>query len=296
MRAAPAVRTAATFAWRNVLLAILIVLTAMIGLALLTEATSDGDGSPVYLANFSSSSQIGPNGPSIVVTGTGRATAPAEHATIQMLVTSSDQYYPGMRTEPEPEATPGAAERTRVEPILRALAEQGVEEQSIEVIVSPVLGCSYFGPTGTCFSARIDFTVEQPTLEMLNAMINAAGAAAPEVSLLIDRVGATYEIGDCAPLQRTAREQATEDARHRAEQQAEVLDVALGDLLLSSEIPPAATGGGCGLPQAEQPSFDVYGRAITGMAPTFDPTSPPEAVAVVQVNLAYAIPTGDANA
>ncbi|MGH2532510.1 MAG: SIMPL domain-containing protein [Thermomicrobiales bacterium] len=296
MRAAPAVRTAATFAWRNVLLAILIVLTAMIGLALLTEAMSDGDGSPVYLANFSSNSQVGPNGPSIVVTGTGRATAPAERAIVQMVVMSSDQYYPGMRTDPEPEATPGAADRMRVEPILRALDDHGVEENTVEVIVSPVIGCSYFGPGSSCFAARIDFSVEQPTLDGLNAIINAVGDGAPEVGLMIDRVGASYEIGDCAPLQHTAREQATEDARRRAEQQAEVLGVALGGLLLSSEVPPAAAEGGCGVPQAEQPSFDVYGRAITGMAPPFDPTAPTEAVAVVQVNLAFAIPTDDPDA
>lgn len=289
MRAAPAVRTAASFSWRPILLAILVVLTAMIGLALLTEAMSDG-GKTVYLANFTSDSHIGPTGPSIVVTGTGRATAPAERATIQLLVTSAEQYYPGMNTEPGPEATPGAAERARVEPILRALADQGVAEDAVQIVVSPAISGSCFNPSGGCFAARIDFTVAEPTLDRLNTLINAASAAAPEVNLMVDHVAAAYEVGDCAPLQRTAREEATEDARRRAEQQADVLDVALGDLLLSSEIPPAVADGGCGVPQSNQPSYDIYGRAYQGMAPAFDPTAPPEAVAVVQVNLAYAIP------
>src|SRR5215210_6085021 len=72
----PAMR-AARISGRSLVYGLVVVILAMTGLALLSEALAKG-GSTVYLANITAGSGSVPTEPSIVVTGSGRATAPAE--------------------------------------------------------------------------------------------------------------------------------------------------------------------------------------------------------------------------
>jgi uncharacterized protein YggE len=293
MRPEPSVKSARTFAWRNLLLAIVVLLMAMVGLALLTDALTNGSGT-VYLANITAP-QRGTNltAPSIVVTGSGQAIAPADRARVQLLVTGSDPYYGSGRRQPTPIATTESGEPDRVSPIVDALRTQKVNEDVIAVYNSPAFARGYcYSPDGDCFSTRIDFTIAKPDIDQLNRVVNAAGDAATGSGLSIDFVGVAYETDDCAALQEKARQLATTDARQRAASQAANLGVDLGDLLMSSEsaMPGQQDSGGCAVPSPSnnQPGSSV--AALGGTVPSFDPARPAQAVAEVQITLTYAIP------
>jgi uncharacterized protein YggE len=295
MRTVPLVKSARTFAWRNILLAIVVILMAMVALALLTDSLTHGSGT-VYLANIAAPQRgLSLTGPSIVVTGSGRAAAPAARAQVQLLVTGSDSYYSGRRSQPTPSATAERNDQGRVATIVDALREQKVSEDAIAIYDSPAFARGYcYSPDGDCFSTRIDFTVEQPKIEDLNAMINAAGDAANGSGTSIDFVGVSYEAADCATLRQKARDVATKDARARAGSQAANLGVELGDLLMSSESTSSDGGNGnCATPQMTDSQLNSSIAALGGSLPSFNPAGPAEAASEVQITLTYAIPKVD---
>ena len=137
--------------------------------------------------------------------------------------------------------------------------------------------------------------MEEPTTERVQELINAAILGAAEEDLFVGQVGVGYEVADCATLERQARQAAIEDARERAELQADLLGVELGDPVASSDRPvdttglveyfgPAAiTGGGCAppLPRA------TAGAPVT--LPLFDPTTEAEVEVYVQVAITFEI-------
>jgi uncharacterized protein YggE len=231
-------------------------------------------------------------GPRTVVAGHGRAAAPADRAHVQLLVTGSDSYYSGRRSQPTPSATAEGGGQSRVSAITDALREQKVSEDAIAIYDSPAFARGYcYSPDGDCFSTRIDFTVEQPKIENLNAMVNAAGDAATGSGMSIDFVGVSYDAADCAALQQKARDVATKDARTRATSQAANLGVELGDLLMSSEATSTgSTGDECATPPIDDSALTSSISAMGGTLPPFNPAGPAEAAADVQITLTYAIP------
>ncbi|MBA2277219.1 MAG: SIMPL domain-containing protein, partial [Chloroflexia bacterium] len=126
-----------------------------------------------------------------------------------------------------------------------------------------------------------------------------AAAGAAEEGLVIVQIGAAYDVADCAPLVRAARESAIADARAQAEVQAELLDVALGEVVasadggsdLASGADPyglASSAGTC-----QRPPSAVYpGVPVT--LPGFDPTAPVEVEVYAAVNLTFAIESTEA--
>ena len=229
--------------------------------------------------------------PGITTIGYGEASAPAETATLQIVLTQ-EEYGPPR--PPRGDATPGAEQREAAAPAVDALVSAGVAEEDIELVVSPALG-EYYGPFGPG-AVRLDVAVEEPTTERVQELINAAILGAAEEDLFVGQVGVGYEVADCAALERQARQAAIEDARERAELQADLLGVELGDPVASSDRPvdptaglveyfgPSAfTGGGCAppLPRA------TAGAPVT--LPLFDPTTEAEVEVYVQVAITFEI-------
>ena len=235
--------------------------------------------------------------PGITVTGYGEATAPAEQVSLQLLVGDPGGAYSGPQA-PDPDATPGAEERARVAPVVDALVAAGVAEEDISVVVSPVFSGVY-GPGGPG-SARIDVSVEGADLERVNELIDAASVGAAQERLSVSQVGARYEVDDCDALERAAREAAIADARERANLQAELLGVELGDVVASSDgaRDAATTAGYFGLAtvlgscEPAVPS-GFSGNPIT-LAP-FDPTTPAEVAVYTSLALTFAIAEGNAS-
>ncbi|MEA2586203.1 MAG: hypothetical protein QOF33_4288, partial [Thermomicrobiales bacterium] len=163
----------------------------------------------------------------ITVIGYGEASAPAESGTLQLLLTRGE-FYGGPPAPPRPGDVPGAEERRLAAPIVQAVVAKGIAESAVTVVVLPILGSAAYGPGGPAV-ARIDVALERPDLTTVTELISAASVAATEEALVLGQVGAAYEVADCAALDRSARQAAIEDARARAEVQADLLGVTLGD-------------------------------------------------------------------
>lgn len=294
MRVAPALATTARFSWRSVLLALVIVATAMAGLALLAEAMSGGDGGTVYLANIQPGSDGMTMRPSIVVTGTGRAAAPAESALLQLLVGASDGAYRSGSTSTDTAATGSERAQGVVQPIIDAIVATGVPSEAIRVVASEAFASVFCYAPGCESPIRLDVTIAQPSLDQLNGVIDAAGVAAKGLSLRLQQVGVGYHVADCLGLQRQARTLAIADAKRRAVEQADALGTTLGDLLLSTESasPEEVDKTGCPAPQPGRGlnPYDVTSMVLL-MTPPFNPVGQPETVVKVDVSLAYAMVT-----
>lgn len=244
-------------------------------------------GVPSALAQTGSGDTAG-----VTTTGYGLATGTAAAANLQFLITRGD-FYGGPQQAPQVEATPGAEARALTEPIAEAV--EGVE--SVEVIVSPVQ-TQYYGRFGDAV-ARIDVRLTEPDLASLTSLLYDVTGAAAEERLFVGYVGASYEAADCDTLEREARQSAIEDARGRAEIQAELLEVELGNVIGSADIDAysgiqfgpygtiAGPSGGCN-PIAPTGLGGESAPAVT--FPPFDPTSQSDEVEVYrQVQITFAI-------
>ena len=276
---------------RELLLGGFTLAMAVVGLASLAVVALAGAGADVRLTDGSANPPAVAGGSSLVAIGYGEASAPAEQATLQILIGPSSYDGGIVSSRPEAGAEPGAAEREALGPVTQALRANGASD--VQVIVSPALMAGYFGPSSG-FGVRLDVVVGQPTPEKLNALVNAAGAAAAGKSMAVAQVGVGYAPADCDLLEHQARERAIEDARRTAKEQAQLLGTTLGDLVLSSDVPPSeqASAGagrtGCNAPTGSVARSPYDPGAVT--VPAFNPTDPSEARAVVAVSLTYALP------
>lgn len=236
--------------------------------------------------------------PGITTTGYGFASAEAESADLQFLIIN-ENFYGGLPPFPEVEATPGAEARATVAPIVDAIeARDAVEGVAV---VLPVVLSLYGGPTPI---ARIDVTVANPDLELLTNLIVAVSQAAASERLLIGYVGASFNTSDCDALERDARQAALEEARGRAEIQADLLGVGLGEVMTSADVGVAAgvgyDGFGVHIPNSDgcapHAAYIYGGEFSTSVSlPRFDPTSHTGEVEIhVQLQITFAIESSGA--
>ena len=267
------------------------MLRSFIGVAVLCFALVGGlFGVPGAMAQEGSSDETG-----ITTTGYGLSSGTAAAANLQFLISAGD-FYGGPPQPPQVEATPGAESRALMAPIAEAVEAMDSVE-SVEVVVSPVQ-TGFSGRFGDAV-ARLDIRMTDPDLEGLTSLLYDVTGAAAQQRLFIAYVGASYEAEDCDTLEREARQAAIEDARGRAEIQAELLDVELGEVIGSADV-DAYSGiqfgpygtipgpvGGCN-PQAPTGFGGESAPAVT--FPPFDPTSQSDEVEVYrQIQITFAI-------
>ena len=239
---------------------------------------------------FAQGTSDSPSG--LTVTGYGQASAPAETATLQIIMGAPNFAPP---QAPRPGSTPGAEEREAVAPVVRSLVDAGIPEDEITVIVGPFIGemSTMFGPA----TAVIQFDVTDPTIETITQLVNAAGAGGAEEQLLVSQIVVAYDVADCAALEREAREHAIADAREQADIEAELLDVTAGELLAFRDVPigpesayqllaPLPIGHGCTPVEQDGLLIGGYGN------PTFDPTQEPTVTVHAQVEMTFEMPIG----
>lgn len=233
----------------------------------------------------------------ITTIGYGMASAPAESARLEFLIIDQDTFYGGPPLAPEVEATPGAMARKTVAPITDAIEASGAAE-SVDVVI-PVVLEPYSQPS----LARIDVTVANPDLDGLTDLVNVVTQAAAGERLLVGYVGAQFEASDCASLERDAREAALSEARSRADIQAELLGVGLGEVVASADLDTSAGAALLyGLPVASASNCDAFGSANSAgqfspgaTLPRFDPTSDSGEVEIHrQLQVTFAIDAGEA--
>lgn len=234
--------------------------------------------------------------PGISVIGHGEARAPADTATIQLVI--GDPNYGGP-VFPQAGGTPG--ERETVAPIVEALIDAGVPEDEVEVIVGPSLTDvgTHFGPA----IALIIVVVDSPEREQIADLVDTAAAAADD-RLVVGRTNAVYAIEDCSPLEREAREMAVANAQDQADIMAELVGVSRGNVIGTRDLPaePSQTGfnpyhgpvvlthtSTCGLEALATTPHAIF------LLPLFDPTVEPEVTASAVLELTSAI-TGSTGA
>lgn len=209
--------------------------------------------------------------PSIVVIGTGEASAPAKSATMQIVVRAA-MFDPASKTPP-------ALTDEQAQPVIDALVAAGIAEDAIEVNISQ--GFSGAFGLGT---AEIRVAIEQAELKMMPDLL--AAVTAPLEGLTVDAVNAAYEAADCAPLVRRARKAAAVDAEKQAEGLAEAVGLELGKILLVAQSPVYAGVPGVGCTPLS-PGFQAGGTGT--YLSVYDPSAPPEVEVYAQLNIAYAI-------
>ncbi len=230
----------------------------------------------------------------LTVQGYGRATASADSARVQFVVTQGYGYY----AEPVPDelwpvpegevpreiapVSPPPITEADLEPLVDAIKAQGVSDADIEVVIYPT-GGYYYDPYGGQ-SARVTVTLSDmekvgPVVDAGTQVVNESG------TLYLQNVGVLYSVDDCSALLREARRAAVEDGRENAEGLADALEVSVGDILAASEYVYSPLGlSPC------DPAFDTYYPQLydyEGMA--YDPAMPAEVQIVSNVGLTYAI-------
>jgi uncharacterized protein YggE len=199
----------------------------------------------------------------ITVAGYGEATAPAEAAQVQLLLASADAFSGGPVARIRPGESPSDEAREAAQPVIEALVAAGQSADGITVVVSPLAPNPFggYGPAGPG-TARLDFTVDQPTAEGMAELLETASVAAQDGGLFVSSAAVRYDVASCDALQEQARRAALSDAGDRARIQADALGVSLGDVVASED--------GLGSPQV-----DIYGTALpaTNCQPSSAPTS-----------------------
>ncbi len=297
----PTLRGLSRFATLRVAMAIVIVLGAMVGLALLAEAMNSGGGT-VYLADLRQAESGAAGVPSLSVVGLGRATAPAERATIQMMFSVGPNDYfngPGRPSVREGTPDPSSEADEAARPIVAAIVVAGAPSDGVSVVISPGFATNIYAPVPNSVAFRIDVLLQAPEQEAISAIVSAAQVAGLEMNLRLSPLGVAYGLSDCAPLHAAAWEAAVADAEIRAAAQAERLGLRIGGVVAASESQTDDAGarldaethhGSC--MAVEQSSLDPY-NPIPGAVdtPPFDPTAPADVVAVTSVTVSYAIET-----
>ncbi len=214
--------------------------------------------------------------PSIVVTGTGEASAPAKSAMMQVVVRGA--IDPATAGGPVPTIPPPLTD-AQVQPVIDAIVATGIAEDAIEVVVTEGFAGT-FGP-GT---AEVRIALEQAELGVMPDVLEAV--TVPLDGLTVDAVNAGYEAADCAPLVRRARKAAAVDAEKQAEGLAEAVGLELGKILLVAQSPVYAGVPGVGCTPLS-PGFQAGGTGT--YLSVYDPSAPPEVEVYAQLNIAYAI-------
>ena len=219
--------------------------------------------------------------------GYGTASAPAETATVRFSVIDYN-YNPAAAQLSDEQV------RTTIQPVIDALVDAGVPEGTMEIIVGPRLVemTKYEGPA----LALLRLEIADPTADRVGEIIAAATTGATAARLSLGTTGVLYGIADCATLDRQAREAAIADARSRAETQADLLGIELGEVVGSRDLPiasqtingpygPITAGTSC-TPPMPPVSFGASNL------PPFDPTAEATVTIYAQVELTWEVAFG----
>jgi uncharacterized protein YggE len=223
----------------------------------------------------------------VATIGYGMASAPAETATIRFSVIDYNYNPTGAQLS-------GEQVRATIQPVIDALVDAGVPEDAMEIIVGPRLVemTKYEGPA----LALVRLEVANPTADRVGEIIAAATSGATAARLSLGITGVRYGIADCAALDRQAREAAIADATSRAETQAALLGIELGEVVGSRDLPvqQQTVNGPYGTVTAETSCTPPMAPVSYGASnlPPFDPTAEATVTTYAQVELTWEVAFG----
>lgn len=229
-----------------------------------------------------------PSLPGVSVLGSGHASAPAETATIVLMLGPAYYYDPEMQHEGPPvETITPASTEDAIAPVIAALVSAGVPEADIQLLANPYSG--EYSPDGLR-SATIAFNLDDPSADRISAILDAAVPVAVEQGYFVNMVGARYGVADCSVLEREARQDAIADAQAKAEMQAELLGVTLGNVTASQDDVYSAMMYSGGMPSGSCSGLDApIATSTMWNVQQFDPAVEPEVIVNSHIYLTFEI-------
>lgn len=224
-------------------------------------------------------------GPFIIVSATGSASAAADHAIAQVILRA--QYGPMPTDNSQASPVPLAPEVTAgdVSAVVAALIDQGLDESMILTSSSADgFGGGYFGPE----SGVVVFQVDGEQIKILPKLLSVATKTVSDLGLQFDQPGAMYLSDTCEDLRAAAFRDAVDKGAEEASLLADAMEVTLGDWRQARKqsvtFGPAAYGY-----TASDACADLVdlGTAIRSYLPPFDISLPAEFVVYAMVELTY---------
>jgi uncharacterized protein YggE len=218
----------------------------------------------------------------ITVIGTGRASAPADFAELQMFFSVRDNLvYPDYSVEPPVYPTPPTLRRSDLQPVVDAIVAAGIPASDIDVYVGstpPVGYVDYYT------SPRIQVRIDQPSHSQIQSVIDAANGVVADSDLFyIGQTGAYFGLNSCEGLEANTHQDALNAAQSRAESLANAAGLNLGEVI-------GISGG-----DAYPVTYGVYSCPSNGAAysdpymtpPPYNPFTPLEVMLNTSVTVVY---------
>jgi hypothetical protein len=213
-------------------------------------------------------------GSTITVHGVGSAEAPAVALTIHLVLEAWDDYGPG----------PSASSEERLQPVVDAAIEVGVEEDAIEFPAAYAVGFDM---------VRMSIRLDDPTEDQVQEIFSALDETTMDEEMYVVYVGGYYEYDDCPALESEALSAAFEDAQDRAERLASVMEAELLDIISVTDETRDPSRGMTLLSSCDEPELpnlaDPYSFIWTQGGPPFDPGSDIEVRHVRVISVVYAV-------
>ena len=227
----------------------------------------------------------------ITVIGMGQASAAPDSTLVQITLSGGEMYY-GQPMMPQPMATPGAAERAAIQPVVDALLSAGIEESDINVVVPPFIGNAFTGMYGPA-SALIDVTVNEPTSESIADVISAATVGSGQLRLAPPGFTILHRLDDCATLHQEARQAAFDDATRLANMEADVVGVSLGEVVAvrdSMNVPTISTDPFMGYSADGSCTYSGMSSIYGAFGPTpYDMSGDPQVIVYAATEVTFSI-------
>lgn len=178
---------------------------------------------------------------SVVVTGTGRASGPADAAIVQLLIygeggggqdlsATMDYRYGAMSHYADDLSS------TDLTPVVNLLTKSGVKLSNIGVSIIPA------SPNYSPAYAQVIAKVEGSTVQRIDHLFMAISAVASDANLTFDDASLTYTSTKCADIEYAAVQNAVADGNVQATQLADALSMDLGQLREVNRFPPVYGG------------------------------------------------------
>ncbi|MCC6705352.1 MAG: SIMPL domain-containing protein [Thermomicrobiales bacterium] len=230
--------------------------------------------------------------PGITVTGSGRASAPADRGILQLLVRygpaspaikssseSASGYYGGSDIP--------APDDDALSNVVNSLVDNGIDRERILTVIGSSTMYGLFGPGVSVIAAELDAELAAGLEDIVETAVEAAKAT----DLSFDQAGVVFSAESCQDVSDAAYLDAIEDGRAQADAIALALGVQVGELIGVTANAPwssytrydgGGVGNGCGAP------FELE-DGLTSYFPSFNPGAEPEFSLTVSLVLTFVI-------
>lgn len=260
-------------------------LAGAIGFSLIGGATAQAGPGPQ-----TSPVAVSYGGPTVVVTGWGTATAPADGAIVQLVARQlgvADSGASGSGGQPGTvTGVPTPPKKNQVDAVMNALVNAGLSKAATAAAIVPE------GPYSSTFGQGVDiiaFKLDASQIKKIGKYIDIARKSGEEAGISYDAINLVYTVADCNALANASMNAAIANGKAQADLLAPALGFTLGELLQAASLSSYGKyyAGGNGGTYCSQP-ITLDAARTTYLSP-YDPTASAEVVIYSSISLTYAL-------